>query len=215
MSISSPVRTRQLRGSSIPLQPGTDHPPRGEGAVIVARSLLLAAAAILVIATSNYFAYLIGRKQVAYEELRRQVDRVVQLIDHSRAEDDRSLTASKQRQDRYEQNVSSLTGLTTSTINGKTTATPDPPAAATPVATMFDDRAVTRPDHEVRLQPTEPSVEPATKHLDVGGSARKRSSRRHKPSVATGQSLTGPFAKQPGQSTMAISATPDAGAASQ
>ena len=213
MSISSPVRTRQLRGLSIPPQSGNDHPPRGEGAVIVVRSLLLAAAAILVIATSNYFAYLIGRKQVAYDELRRQVDRVVQLIDHTRAEEDLSLMALKQRQDRFEQNASSLTGLTTSTINGKTTATPEPLPAAMPIATTLDDGAVARPDREVRLQPTE-SLEPPTQHRGMVGAPR-RSSRRHKPSAVPGQNFAEPFAQQPGQATMAVSAAPDVGAAGQ
>lgn len=79
-------------------------------------------AAVSVLATSNYFAYLIGRKQVTYEELRRQVDLVVQFLDQKRAEKGLESTAVKQRQDRLQQNAPALTGLTTSTINGNTTA---------------------------------------------------------------------------------------------
>jgi hypothetical protein len=68
MSTSSPVRTRQPRRPSRPSQAGSDRPPRD--ASVVARSILLVVAAGSVIATSNYFAYMIGRKQVTYEELR-------------------------------------------------------------------------------------------------------------------------------------------------
>src|SRR5689334_9465764 len=126
MSTSSPVRTRQPRRAPLASQAGSNPPPRGEAFVIVVRSILLVVAAVLVIATSNYFAYLIGRKQVTYEELRRQVDRVVQLIDQKGAERELAITTLKQRQERLEQNASGLVGLTTSTINGKTIATPEP-----------------------------------------------------------------------------------------
>ena len=157
MSTSSPVRTRRTRRPSTPPQAGSDRSPRGESVAVVVRSILLAVAAVSVLATSNYFAYLIGRKQVTYEELRRQVDLVVQLVNQKRAENGLASTTSKQRQDRLEQRASDLTGLTTSTINGKTTVVAPEPAApgrAIPAA-LIDDTAVAPPDHEVRLQPPE------------------------------------------------------------
>ena len=129
MSTSSPVRTRRTRRPSTPPQAGSDRSPRGESVAVVVRSILLAVAAVSVLATSNYFAYLIGRKQVTYEELRRQVDLVVQLVNQKRAENGLASTTSKQRQDRLEQKASDLTGLTTSTINGKTTVVAPEPAA--------------------------------------------------------------------------------------
>ena len=123
MSTSSPVPARQ---------PGhPSHPPRGGTAVIVVRSILLVVAAVAVMATSNYFAYLIGRKQVTYEELRRQVDRIVQLMDQKRVEEELAVSKLKQRHDRFEQNASGLTDLTTSTINGKSIAREPPPARKT------------------------------------------------------------------------------------
>ena len=103
MSTSSPVRTRRTRRPSTPPQAGSDRSPRGESVAVVVRSILLAVAAVSVLATSNYFAYLIGRKQVTYEELRRQVDLVVQLVNQKRAENGLASTTSKQRQDRLEQ----------------------------------------------------------------------------------------------------------------
>jgi len=84
MSTSSPVRNRQSRRPSRPPQAGSEQSPRD--ATVVARSILMVVAAVSVLATSNYFAYLIGRKQVTYEELRRQVDLVVQFMDQKRVE---------------------------------------------------------------------------------------------------------------------------------
>ena len=203
MSTSSPVRTRQPRRPSRPSQAGSDRPPRD--ASVVARSILLVVAAGSVIATSNYFAYMIGRKQVTYEELRRQVDLVAQFIDQKRVEEDPAPVTLKQRQERLEQNVSGLTGLTTSTINGKTTAIAPERAPAIPAA-LFDDTAVARPDHEVRSQP--PNA--ITKHRDM--------KRRQKVSPASAAAKRAPaepaIAAQPGQSTTAT-ATPDVGLAGQ
>ena len=203
MSTSSPVRTRQPRRPSRPSQAGSDRPPRD--ASVVARSILLVVAAGSVIATSNYFAYMIGRKQVTYEELRRQVDLVAQFIDQKRVEEEPAPVALKQRQERLEQNASGLTGLTTSTINGKTTAIAPERAPAIPAA-LFDDTAVARPDHEVRSQ--QPNA--ITKHRDM--------KRRQKVSPASAAAKRAPaepaIAAQPGQSTTAT-ATPDVGLAGQ
>ena len=203
MSTSSPVRTRQPRRPSRPSQAGSDRPPRD--ASVVARSILLVVAAGSVIATSNYFAYMIGRKQVTYEELRRQVDLVAQFIDQKRVEEEPAPVALKQRQERLEQNASGLTGLTTSTINGKTTAIAPERAPAIPAA-LFDDTAVARPDHEVRSQP--PNA--ITKHRDM--------KRRQKVSPASAAPKRAPaepaIAAQSGQSTTAT-ATPDVGLAGQ
>ena len=139
MSTSSPVRTRQSRRPSRPHQAGSNRSPRGETVAFVVRSILLIVAAVSVIATSNYLAYLIGRKQVTYEELRRQVDRVVQLVDQKRVEEELALTTLKQQQDRLEQNGSGLTDLTTSTINGKTiVVAPEPAPAGRPIACGAD-----------------------------------------------------------------------------
>ena len=148
MSTSSPGRTRRTRRPSPPPQAGSNRSARGETAAVVVRSILLAVAAVSVLATSNYFAYLIGRKQVTYEELRRQVDLVVQLVNQKRVENELAPATSKQRQERLEQNASDLTGLTTSTINGKTTAVaPEPaPAGRTIPAALIDDTAVAPPE---------------------------------------------------------------------
>lgn len=215
MSTSSPVRTRRTRRPSTPPQAGSDRSPRGESVAVVVRSILLAVAAVSVLATSNYFAYLIGRKQVTYEELRRQVDLVVQLVNQKRAENGLASTTSKQRQDRLEQKASDLTGLTTSTINGKTTVVaPEPAAAGRAIpAALIDDTAVAPPDHEVRLQPPDSSPNATTKHRDTNGVAHQRGSRRQKVSPPRQGAATAAFAEQPGQS--APSATPDVGAAGQ
>ena len=148
MSTSSPGRTRRTRRPSPPPQAGSDRFPRGEAAAVVVRSILLAVAAVSVLATSNYFAYLIGRKQVTYEELRRQVDLVVQLVHQKQFENELASITLKQRQERVEQNASDLTGLTTSTINGKTTVVaPEPvPAGRTIPAALIDDTAVAPPE---------------------------------------------------------------------
>jgi hypothetical protein len=220
MSTSSPVRTRQPRRPSLPPQAGSNRSPRGEAVVIAVRSILLGVAAVSVIATSNYFAYLIGRKQVTYEELRKQVDRVVQLMDQKRAEEELALTTLKQRQERLEQNASGLTGLTTSTINGKTIARPEPAPAGKPIAAaLIDDTAVVPPDHEVRLQPPESSLNATTKQRDMRGVAYQRGPRRQKVFPTSAAPRRGPtepaIAEQSGQLTTAIPATPDAGLTGQ
>ena len=212
MSTSSPVRNRQSRRPSRPPQERSERSPRD--ATIVARSILMVVAAVSVLATSNYFAYLIGRKQVTYEELRRQVDLVVQFMDQKRIEKGLATTALKQRQDRVEQNAPGLTGLTTSTINGKTTAVaPEPaPAERALPAALIDDTGVARPDNELRSQVPDSSPTAAAKHRDVQGAAHQRAARRQK---APRRDPTEAMAEQPGQLTNAPSAAPDAGAAGQ
>ena len=215
MSTSSPVRTRQPRRPSRPSQAGSDRPPRD--ASVVARSILLVVAAGSVIATSNYFAYMIGRKQVTYEELRRQVDLVAQFIDQKRVEEEPAPVALKQRQERLEQNASGLTGLTTSTINGKTTAVaPEPAPSARPIpAAPIDAAPVAQPDSEVNLQPPESSPNAMTKHGEMNGVAQQQGSRRQKVSAPRRGPAAAAVAEQPGQLTSAPSATPDVGLAGQ
>ena len=181
MSPSPRVRTRQLHRPPRPLQPRSNRLPRSDSVVIAVRSILLGVAAVSVIATSNYFAYLIGRKQVTYEELRRQVDRVVQLMDKKAVEDESAPTALKQRQERFGQDAPGLTGLTTSTINGKTTvvAPEGVPAEKPTPAALIDATPVTPPDHEVRLQPPQ-SQNAMAKYRDTHGMAQQRSPRRQK-----------------------------------
>jgi hypothetical protein len=174
---------------------------------------------VSVIATSNYFSYLIGRKQVTYEELRRQVDRVVQLIEEKRGEEDLAPTTGKQRQERLEQNTSGLTDLTTSTVNGRTTVVaPEPASAGRPAAAALnEDTAVAPPDHEVRVQPPESSPSAGTKQRD--SIVHQRGSRRQKVSPAAGVPRRGAaasaMAEQPAQSTTSPSAKPDVGLAGQ
>lgn len=212
MSPSSAVRTRQPRRPSRPPQAGSNRSPRGEAVVFVVRSILLVVAAMSVIATSNYLAYLIGRKQVAYEEFRKQVDRVVQLMDQKRVEEGLALTTLKPRQEKLEQNASALTGLTTSTINGKTIAVPEPaPAGRTITGSLIDETAVAPPDREVRLQPPEPPLNAATKHREMHGVAHQRAPRRQKASPTSAVPRRGPtdpaIAEQSGPT--ATRATPD------
>lgn len=215
MSTSFPVRTRQPRLPSGPPETGSNQSPRGGTFAAVVRSILLVVAAVSVIATSNYFAYLIGRKQVTYEELRRQVDRIVQLMDQKRVEEELALTTLKQRQERLEQNASGLTGLTTSTINGKTTAREPMPAEGTTAAALIDDTTVTPPDPKVNLQPPESAVNAAAKPRDTHSVVQQRALRRPKVSpVARRKGPTEP-AGQWGQVTTAILASPDAGLAGQ
>lgn len=212
MSTSSPVRNRQPRRPSRTPEARSDRSPRD--ATVVARSILMVVAAVSVLATSNYFAYLIGRKQVTYEELRRQVDLVVQFMDQKRVEKGLAPTASKQRQDRLEQNAPGLTGLTTSTINGKTTVVaPEPPPAerAMPAA-LIDDTAIARPDNEARSRASEPSPTAAASHRDMQGVAHQRGPRRQK---VPRRDPTEAMAEQSGQLTNTPSAAPDAGAAGQ
>lgn len=218
MSPSSPVRTRPPRRPLRPPQVGSTRSPRSEAIVFVVRSVLLVVAAISVIATSDYLAYLIGRKQVTYEELRRQLDLVVQLTDQKRAEEGLELTTLKQRQEKLEQNASALTGLTTSTINGKAIVVQEPAPAGRPNAVpSIDDTAVAPPDREVRLQPPELPLDAAAKHLGVHDVAHKRASRRQKAVPASALPRRGPtdpaIAEQSGPA--ASRTTPDAGLAGQ
>ena len=207
MSTSSPVRTRKQRR---PTPAGSDRRPRGESVVTVVRSIILAVAAISVIGTSNYFAYLIGRKQATYEELSKQVDRVVQLM---QVEEQSAPATPKQQQGRLEQNAPGLIDLTTSTINGKTkavapeSAPPGRPVAAAPV----DAAQVAPPDREVGLPPRESSPRAATKHRAARGVASQRGSR---PQKAPTPAPADAFAQQPSQSTIAVPA-PDSGVANQ
>src|SRR5512144_1589557 len=212
MSTSSPVRNRQPRRPTRPPQERSERSPRD--ATVVARSILMVVAAVSVIATSNYFAYMIGRKQITYEELRRQVDLVVQFMDQKRVEEDLARTALKQRQDRLEQKASGLTGLTTSTINGKTTAVAPEPAPV--AAALIDDTAVARPDHEVRSQAPEASPNAMATHRDMQGVAHQRGPRRPKVSPSARRGPAEPaIAGQSDQLTTAITAAPDAGLAGQ
>jgi hypothetical protein len=150
---------------------------------------------------------MIGRKQITYEELRRQVDLVVQFMDQKRVENELASTTSKQRQERLEQNAPGLAGLTTSTINGKTIViAPQPaPAGNSIPAALIDDTGVAPP--EVRVQPPESSPNAKRKH--------QRGVRRQKVSPPRQDPAAAAFAEQPGQSTTAASATPDVGLAGQ
>ena len=181
MSTSSPVRNRQPRGPSRPSEGRSERSRRD--ATAVARSILLVVAAVSVIGTSNYFAYMIGRKQVTAEELRRQIDLMVELIDRKRVEDDRAPTTVKQRPERLEQNAPGLTGLTTSTINGKTTVVVPEPAPM--AAALIDDTSVARPDSEVRSQAPESSLNTTAKHRDMQGVSHQRR-RKVSPSARPG-----------------------------
>jgi hypothetical protein len=162
-------------------------------------------AAVSVLATSNYFAYLIGRKQVTYEELRRQVDLVIQLVDQKRAEED---APAKQQQDRLEQNAPGLSGLTTSTTKGKTTAVAPAPAEKVAPA-VLNDAAVALPDYDVRSQPPGSSVKATPKHR-----AAQRGPRRKVAPPQEGAAAAA-FAEQPAQSTNAPAPMPDRGLAGQ
>jgi hypothetical protein len=217
MSPSSPVRTRQPRGPSRSPQAESNRSPRSEAIVFVVRSILLVVAAVSVIATSDYLAYLIGRKQVTYEELRRQVDLVVQLTDQKRAEEALALTALKQRQEKLEQNASALTGLTTSTINGKAIVVQEPTPAGGPFAASPIDTVVAPPDREVRLQPPELPPNAATKHPGTHGVAHQRVSRRQKAAPNSAAPKRGPtdpaIAAQSAPTATRVS--PDAGLAGQ
>lgn len=196
MSTSSPVRNRQPRRPSRPPQAVSERSPRD--ASVVARSILLVVAAVSVIATSNYFAYLIGRKQVTYEELRRQVDLVVRFMDQKRSEEGLASATVKQRHDRLEQNAPALTGLTTSTINGKTTVVA--PERAMPAAPIDDN-------NEARAQAPESSLNAVTK-----GVAHQRGPRRPKVSPTSAAPKRDPA--EPAIAEQAAAA-PDAGLAGQ
>lgn len=219
MSPSSPVRARQSRRSSHPPQAGSNRSPRGEAIVFVVRSIPLIIAAVSVIAASNYLAYLIGRKQVTYEELRRQVGLFGQFVEQKRVEEEKlELAAPKQRQERFEQNGSALTGLTTSTTNGKILVAPEPAVAKRPVAaSLTDDTAVAPPGREV--QPPKPPLNVATKHLDMHSVIHQRAARRQKasPTSALPRKGSGELAgaERSSQLTTATPATPDASLAGQ
>jgi hypothetical protein len=200
MSTSSPVRIRQPRRPSRLLQAGSNRFPRAESVVTVVRSILLLVAAVSVIGTSNYLAYLIGRKQTSYEEFRRQVDRVVQLMDQKQVEEESAPTL-KQQQDRLEQNASGLTDLTTSTINGKTTVVAPERAR---VESMKPAAPIDAATVALRLQSPETSPNATTKQHDVPGVAHQRGSRRPK---ASRRAPTEAAEQAPGQFTTSIPAT--------
>jgi len=208
MSTSFPVRNSQ----SHPPEIESNRPPHD--ATFVVRSILLVVAAVSVIATSNYFAYLIGRKQVTFEELRRQIDRIVQLMDQKRVEEELALTTLKQQHDRLEQNAPGLTGLTTSTTNGKTIASEPWPAERPTVAALINDTAVTLPDPKLHLQPPESVLNATANHRDTRGVVQQRASRRQNVSAMSAARRKAPT-KPPIAITTAILATPDAGLAGQ
>jgi len=211
MSTSSPVRTRQSRRPSRSPEAESNRSARGESIVTVVRSVLLAVAAVSVIGTSNYFAYMIGRKQATYEELRRQVDRVVHLMDQKSVDEEPAPAALKQRQDRLEQNQPNVSELTTSTINGKTTAVaPKPPPIEKPAAPI-DAAPVAAPDRDVRLEPPEAAAVATPKPPGVQKAAHQRGPRRPK---VPAQAATDALAQQPRPSTAEVPA-PDKGAAGQ
>lgn len=219
MSPSPPAR--QSRRPLRPPQAESNRSRRGEAIVFVARSIFMMVAAVSVISASSYLAYLIGRKQVAYEELRRQVDRVVKLIDEKRAEEELAVTTLKQPE-KLEQNSSALTGLTTSTINGKTTAVPEPMPVLKPItASLIDDTAVapSPPSGEVGLPPPVPSLNSVTKHHEMRSAAPTRASRRQKVSSTSAVSRRAPAgppnAEQSRQFNAAAAATPDVGLGGQ
>jgi len=215
------IRARQPRRPLYPPQAASNQSLRGEAVVSVARSILLVVAAVSVIATSNYLAYLIGRKQVTYEELRRQVDRIVKSVDQKRVEEELAVATLKQRREKFEHNASAFAGLTTSTINGKTTAVPELAPGGKPiVASLTDDTtaAAAPPNREVHLQPPEQSLNLATKHREMSGFVHQRASQRQNSPTTAGprRGSTVPLvAGQSGQLTSATSVTPDAGLGGQ
>jgi hypothetical protein len=158
---------------------------------------------VSVIATSNYFAYLIGRKQATYEELRKQVDRVVQLIDDKKVEEEPVPTSLKQRQERLRPDASGLTDLTTSTINGKTMVVAPEPAPVerpTPAALLPD----TPPAQELSPPPPPGPSLNAKKHRDTRGVSPARRPRVSRTSAAQNQGST--ETEQPAQSTRDVGA---------
>ena len=194
MSPSIPLRQprprlRLLQAESNPL-------PRSEAALLIVRSIPMAIAAVAVIATSNYLSYLIGQKQVTYEELRRQVDRVVRLTDEKRVEDRFGISPLK-HEDKLEQSSSALTGLTTSTIKGKTTVVPALAPAVAPMPTVEDTAfAPVPPDSELRLQPPQSSPTSVTNHREARANSHQRP-RRLKMSVARSGQTGQAFGDQP------------------
>ena len=218
MSSSSPARTQQTRRSSNSHQARSSRSPRSEAIAFVVRSFPLVIAAVSVIAASNYLAYMIGRKQVSYEELRRQVDRIVQLVDEKRVEEELALSAPKQQQEKLEQNRSAFTDLTTSTINGKTMVEPAP--AARPIAaSLIDDTAAAPPAREVRLQPPVSPLNATVKHRETHGVVHQRAARRQKASPTSATPWRDPAeptgVERSRQLTTATPAAPDASLARQ
>jgi hypothetical protein len=212
MSPSSPGGTRPPYRTSRALQAQRDQSSRSETISFFLRSMPLIVAAVSVIAASNYLAYLIGRKQVSYEELRKQVDRIVELVDQKRVEEELAIAAPKQQQDKLEQNASALTDLTTSTINGKTTLAPDPVSAGKPLAAS----PVNDTTRTVVVLPPAPPLTAATKHHAV---AHPRAARKQKASPTSASPGHNPadsantaWARQPATATPAA---PDVSLAGQ
>jgi len=219
MSSSSPARTQQPRRSSHPQKARSIRSPRGEAIAFVLRSIPMIVAAVSVIAASNYLAYMIGRKQVSYEELRKQVDRIVELVDQKRVEEELALTTPKQQQEKLEQNRSAFTDLTTSTINGKTMVAPEPAPAGRPIAaSLTEDTAVAPPAREMRLPPPVPALN-AAKHREIHSAVRQRTARRQKSSPTSAAPWRDPAdpasAGRSGQQTNATTAAPDASLSGQ
>ncbi len=177
MSASSPGGIRQPLRPSRARQASRDQPWR-ETIAFILRSMPLIVAAVSVIAASNYLAYLIGRKQVSYEELRRQVDRIVELVDQKRVEEELATVAPKQQQDKIEQTGSALTDLTTSTINGKTMVAPDPASARKPITASLTNDTAAPPS--IRGVGTLPAA--ATKQRETHAVVHQRVARRQKTS---------------------------------
>jgi hypothetical protein len=213
MSPSSPGGTRPPFRSSRALQAQRDQSPRSETIAFVLRSMPLIVAAVSVIAASNYLAYLIGRKQVSYEELRRQVDRIVELVDQKRV-DELATAAPKQQQDKLEQNGSALTDLTTSTINGKTTVAPEPVTVGKSFsAAVSNDISPTTLPRTVVVLPPAPPLTGATKHREMHAVARPRVVRKQKASGSNpADSASAAWARQ---TTTAAPAAPDVSLAGQ
>ena len=200
MSSSSPARTRQPLRPSRPVQAGSNRPPRVESIVLVVKSGLMIFAAVCVLAASNFLAYQIGRKQVTAEELRRQVQLFGRFVEQKRADDELAATVPKHQQDRFEQNRSALSDLTTSTIKGKTSAAPEPASAGKPVAPPLVDAPALAP------------LSAATPHRAVHGVAHQRALRKQKGAPPSAGSAAAAMAQQPRDLP---AAAPDSGLAGQ
>ena len=126
---------------------------RSETAVVVVRSILLAVAAVSVIGTSNYFAYLIGRKQVTYEELRRQVGLVVQFMDQKRVEEELAPATLKRQRRGWAKCAGPHRPDNEHNQREDNRRCARAGARRRPIpAALIDGKAVGPPDHEVRLQ---------------------------------------------------------------
>ena len=202
MSPSSPGGTRQPFRSSRARQAWRGQSSLSETFAFFLGSAPLVVAAVAVIVARNYLAYLIGRKQVSYDELRKQVDRIVELVDQKRVGEE-LVTAAPKQQDKFEQNGSALTDLTTSTINGKTTVGSEPPSAGKPLAaSLINDTAAAMPARGMSVLPPLPPLTAAAKHRETHPVVHQRAARRQKASPAPAV-------------TTAVTAAPDVSLANQ